>query len=136
MAVRIIAHPSRVNEARLRNPGIGHGIRTDVRYIGHLYKTFLAMKKEGHTIKTDFFYPKIDGTYMIGIKLLPPHYRGIIFPMDYQAREELRSVLPTGDVFLLPRVKHGLLCKIECYTSMESFNFHVAGTFYRGVEKE
>ena len=128
-----ILHPEFKFVYRLSNnsAGSGHGIRTDVRYIGHLYKTFLAMKKEGLSIKTDFFYTDIDGEKILCIKLLPPHDRRVIFPMDTQIREDARNYLPVGDVFMLPRVKHGLLCKIECYTSIESFNGYVAGSFSR-----
>jgi hypothetical protein len=135
--VRIIAHPSRLREAMSRNRDMGYGIKTDIRYIGHLYKVFLELKKQGVSkINTDFFYSEIDNEQILCIKLIPPHYRGIVYPMDYQLREDVRRNLPVGDAFILPRIKHGMLCKIECYDSMEAFNDHVDGTFYRGVDKE
>jgi hypothetical protein len=135
---KIIAHPDRMVEA-IRRVGVdkGYGIRTDIRYVGHLYRTFLAMKKDGViSINTDFFHTDIDGEQILCIKLLPPHDRRMIYPMDEYLREELRRTPPTGEVCMLPRVMHGLLCKIECYDSMEAFNFHVEGTFNRGIDKE
>lgn len=92
---------------------IGHGITTDVRYIGHLYKTFLAMKKEGCIIKTDFFHATIEGEKMLGITIQPPHVREFIYPMDYELTEDARCRLPVGDVYLLPRVRNGMICKIQ-----------------------
>ena len=81
--------------------GKGHGIRTDVRYIGHLYKTFEAMKEEGLSIKTDFFYSDIDKEKILCIKLLPPHDRRIIYPMDFQIADWARNPrVPQGEVFL------------------------------------
>lgn len=97
--------------------GRGHGIRTDVRYIGHLFKTFEEMKSENLSIKTDFATVQINGENLLCIKLLPPHDRRIIFPMDYQIREDVRNSIPEREVFLIPRVKNKLLCKVECYCS-------------------
>ena len=126
-----LLHPEFKFVYRMLN-GSGHGIRTDVRYIGHLYKTFEAMKADGITeIKTDFFYSDIDGEKILCIKLLPPHSREIIFPMDFQLIDEVKNKIPLTDVCLLPRVIKGLLCKVECYQSMQAFNSYVEGTFKR-----
>jgi len=117
--------------------GRGYGVKSNIRYIGHLYLTFFEMRKKGITsISTDFFYFEIDGEQILCIRLLPPHDRRIVFPMDTDIREEMRAELPAGEAFLLPRVKHGMLCKVECYPSMRSFNYHVDGTFKRNAEKE
>jgi len=134
--IRIVAHPELLDAVTALNDR-GHGIRTDVRYIGHLYKTFLAMKNEGVTsIMIDYFYSDIDGEKILCIKLLPPHDRRIIYPMDDQLKESFRGNVPKGDVYMLPRVKHGQLCKIECYDSLEAFKSHVKGTFYRNAIKK
>ena len=81
------------------------------------------MKKEGLSIKTELFNLEIDGVEYLSIKLMPPHDRRIIFPMDYQLIEKARATLPLGEVFLLPRVKNGLLCKVECYSSISEFHY-------------
>ncbi len=128
--IAFILHPEFKFVYRIKN-GMGHGIRTDIRYIGHLFKTFLAMKREGLSIRTDFFYYDVDNSKVLCIKILPLHDRRIIFPMDNQLIQDVRNDIPTGDVFMLPRIKNGLLAKIECYTSMDSFKSNVAGTFSR-----
>src|ERR1035437_740743 len=115
------------------NHDMGHGIKTDVRYIGHLYKTFLEMKNEGLSIKTELCYLENEGAIYLSIKLLPPHDRRIIFPMDYQIHQTVRSFIPATEVYFLPRIKNGLLCKVECYAStyeLKRFNINVGKIMY------
>jgi hypothetical protein len=107
---------------RLGNVWKGHGITTDVRYIGHLYKTFAAMKMEGiHEIKTGFCELEYHEAKFLSVKLFPPHDRRILFPMDNQLFEEARAPMPLGEAVLLPQVKEGLLCKIECFNGTKQF---------------
>jgi len=67
---------------------MGHGIRTDIRYIGHMYKTLNAMKMEGCEIKTGFCNVEVGNVKNLCIKLHPPHDRRIIYPMDDHFPEE------------------------------------------------
>ncbi len=97
---------------------MGHGITTDVRYIGILYKVFSEMRNEGLSIDSDFCYLEREGSKYLSVKLLPPHDRRIIFPMEYQIIESAINRVPEGEVYLLPRVKNGLLCKVECYCTL------------------
>jgi hypothetical protein len=107
---------------RLDRTSSGHGITTDVRYIGHLYRTFTEMKNEGITeIKTGFCELEHQGAKYLSIKLFPPHDRRILFPMDTQLREEKKAPLPLGDAVLLPRGKEGLLHKVECFNGTKQF---------------
>src|ERR1035441_8548282 len=70
---------------RLLHIWSGHGITTDVRYIGHMYRTFTAMKAEGITeIKTGLCELEHQDARYLSIKLFPPHDRRILFPMDEQ----------------------------------------------------
>jgi hypothetical protein len=103
----------------------GHGISTDVRYIGHLYKVFSFMKNTGLSIKTDYCCLEYKGVKFLSIKLLPPHFKSFVHPMEYQLNENLRAILPEQAVYLLPRVKNGLLCKIECYTASELYYYRI-----------
>lgn len=102
----------------------GHGIRTDIRYIGHLYKTFLSMKKEGLSIKTEFCYITIDGVKYFSIILLPPHDRRIVFPM-YE-REGCINHVQESKMIMIIKVRHEQIYKIECYTPPE-FEHRVGG---------
>jgi hypothetical protein len=108
-----------------RTGGRGHGISTDVKYIGHLYKTFAMMRMKYLTIHNDLCYLKYKGVNFLSIKLLPPHERSIIHPMEYQINEKERGGLPEQPVYLLPRVKSDLLCKIECYTAPELYQYGI-----------
>jgi hypothetical protein len=100
----------------------GNGIRTDIRYIGHLYKTFVSMKKEGLSIKTEFCYLTVDNVKYMGIKLLPPQDMRIILPMYglyHTISPSFKELLEQTDELLLTKVKNGLLCKIESYAVPE-----------------
>ena len=112
---------------------MGHGIKTDVRYIGHIYKTFLEMKREGLSIKTELCYLENEGAIYLSIKLQPPHDRRIIFPMDFRVHQTVRNFIPDTEVYFLPRIKKGLLCKVECYASiyeLKRFNIKVGKIMY------
>jgi len=39
----------------------------------------------------------------------------------------MRGRIPDGEVLLFPRVKDGLLRKVECYTNERDFNWQVQG---------
>ena len=107
---------------RLDHVWSGHGITTDIRYTGHLYKTFTAMKLEGVSeIKTGFCELEYHGVNFLSIKLFPPHDRRILFPMDYQIFEQARALMPLGEAVLLPQIKEGLLCKVECFNGVKQF---------------
>lgn len=97
----------------------GHGIRTNIRYIGHLYKTFVSMKKEGLSINPKICIATVEDLDYISILLEPPHDRRIIFPMDERIIPSARNYTPDEEVILYSRVKHGLLCKVECYFKSE-----------------
>ena len=100
----------------------GHGITTDVRYIGHMYKTFLEMKSEGITeIKTGFCELEHDGAKFLSIKLFPPHDRRILFPMDEQIISRGQAPKPAGEAILFAKAKEGFLHKIECYNGFDQF---------------
>src|ERR1017187_3342973 len=113
---------------RLDHIWSGHGITTDVRYIGHLYKTFTAMKSEGVTeIKTGFCELEYQGVKFLSIKLFPPHDRRILFPGDFVCVEQSRARLPMGEAILFPRVKEGLLHKVECFGEFRQFTEYHRG---------
>ena len=100
----------------------GHGITTDVRYIGHMYRTFLEMKNEGVTeIKTGFCELEHEGAKFLSIKLSPPHDRRILFPMDDQIISRGQGQTPVGDAILFAKAKEGFLHKIECYNGFDQF---------------
>ena len=107
---------------RLGNIWSGHGITTDVRYIGHLYRTFTEMKAEGVTaVKTGFCELEYHEARFLSIKLSPPHDRKILFPMDFQIFNRSRAITPVGEAILLPWVKEGFLHKIECFNGFKQF---------------
>ena len=100
----------------------GHGITTDARYVGHMYKTFIEMKNEGITeIKTGFCELEHEGAKFLSIKLFPPHDRRILFPMDYQAFSWGLAPIPLGEAILFAKAKEGFLHKIECYNGFNQF---------------
>ena len=107
---------------RLAHTWSGHGIITDVRYIGHLYRTFAEMKNEGITeIKTGFCELEHEGAKFLSIKLFPPHDRRILFPMDGQIISRGQGQTPVGDAILFAKAKEGFLHKIECYNGFSQF---------------
>ena len=107
---------------RLSHVLSGHGITTDVRYIGHLYRTFTAMKAEGITeIKTGFCELEFEGAKFLSIKLSPPHDRRILFPMEEQIISRGQGPTPVGDAILFAKAKEGFLHKIECYNGFDQF---------------
>jgi hypothetical protein len=114
-----ILHPEFKFVYRIGN-GMGHGIRTDIRYIGHMFKTFASMRNEGLTIKTEFCNISVEGVKYLGIRLLPPHDRRVVFPMY------LQEPLQQSEMIMMLRVKNGQLCKIECYTPHE-FDYMIGG---------
>ena len=100
---------------RLSHVLSGHGITTDVRYIGHLYRTFTAMKAEGITeIKTGFCELEFEGAKFLSIKLSPPHDRRILFPMEEQI------------ISCLPRQKKGFCTKLNATMDLTS-SLSIAG---------
>ena len=102
----------------------GHGITTDIRFIGHLFKTFTRMKQQGITsIKTDFCDLEIDEAKYLGIRLLPPHEPQILFPMYEQKMKSMEHRLPKGEAILIPTIKDGLLHKMRCCTSLREAKF-------------
>jgi len=122
-----LLHPEFKFVYRISND-MGHGIRTDIRYIGHMYKAFYEMKEQGLSIKTDFCSVEVENVKSFCIKLLPPTYRPIIFPMDFQIKESFRRPVLNGEVLLIPRIENGLLCKVSCYTNERDFKWQVGGT--------
>ena len=121
---------------RLGNIWSGHGITTDVRYIGHLYKTFTSMKNEGVTeIKIGFCELEHKRAKHLSIKLYPPHDKRILFPMDFQLIEQARGRLPLGEAILLPLAKEGLLHKVECFNEISQFiEYHKGKVLSESVE--
>jgi hypothetical protein len=100
----------------------GHGLTTDVRYIGHMYRTFYEMKNEGVTeIKTGFCELEHEGAKFLSIKLFPPHDRRILFPMDEQVFSRGMAPSPEGEAILFAKAKEGFLHKIECYNGFDQF---------------
>jgi hypothetical protein len=100
----------------------GHGLTTDVRYIGHMYRTFYEMKNEGVTeIKTGFCELEHEGAKFLSIKLFPPHDRRILFPMDEQVFSRGMAPSPEGEAILFGKAKEGFLHKIECYNGFDQF---------------
>ena len=100
----------------------GHGITTDVRYIGHMYRTFYEMKNEGVTeIKTGFCELEHEGAKFLSIKLFPPHDRRILFPMDEQVFSRGMAPSPESEAILFAKAKEGFLHKIECYNGFDQF---------------
>jgi hypothetical protein len=87
------------------NNGMRNGLTSDLRYIGHMFKTFFEMKPFQQKINVAHCYIERDGILTFSIKLLPPHDRRIIFPLDDQLTENARNPLPDGEVYLLPKIK-------------------------------
>ena len=107
---------------RLYHIWSGHGITTDVRYIGHMYRTFTAMKAEGITeIKTGFCELEYQDAKYLSIKLFPPHDRRILFPMDEQIISRGQAPIPLGEAILFAKAKEGFLHKIECFNGFDQF---------------
>ncbi len=107
---------------RLSHVLSGHGITTDVRYIGHLYRTFTAMKAEGITeIKTGFCELEYQDAKYLSIKLFPPHDRRILFPMDEHIISRGQAPIPLGEAILFAKAKEGFLHKIECFNGFDQF---------------
>ncbi len=101
----------------------GHGIRTDVRYIGHLFKTFVALKKEGKSIKVEYCTVVVENVKYLSILIPPLADRRIIYPMEEQLIESVRGFLPKGKALLFCKVQNGLLIKVECFTEQSDFDW-------------
>jgi hypothetical protein len=92
----------------------GYGITTNIRYIGHLYKTFLSMKKGGISIKMEFCYIIKNDFRLLGIKILPPHDSRIIYPNVEQMNCEEKDHLPKAEMAMRFTTKNELICRIKC----------------------
>ena len=110
----------------------GHGITTDVRYIGRLYRTFSPMKAESITeIKTGLCELEYQDAKHLSIKLFPPHDRRILFPMDEQIISMGQAPTPAGEAILFAKAKEGFLHKIECYNGFDQFVAYQRGKVLR-----
>jgi len=91
------------------------------KYISHLSGTFPAMRAEEVSIQTEFFSMKINQQERLCIWLLPSHDRRIIYPLDSELAEEARLPVTETKFIMLPKLKDGLLYKIECYNTVGYF---------------
>ena len=88
-------------------------LRTDLRYIGHLAKTFVIMKLEGKTLNAEFDWMKT-GTYRFPIVRLHPPIEDIFFYKKEGSNRHKKTLPPITDhdVILFCRVKDSKIFRV------------------------
>jgi len=104
----------------------GHGITTDIRFIGHLYKTFHSMKKKGIGINMKFCYVIKSNVRYLAIMLLPPLDMSIVFPAFNQLSDLEKEYYSKQERIMMFTFRNDLICKIVCL-NMQDFKSRIDG---------